>query len=57
MIFNPNNNDTGRAGIVYREIKRRITELVYKPGNKISEARIAQELGCGRSPVRTALSR
>src|SRR5258708_24821774 len=57
MIFNPNNNDMGRAGIVYREIKRRITELVYKPGDKISEARIAAELGCGRSPVRTAFSR
>jgi DNA-binding GntR family transcriptional regulator len=57
MIFNPSNNDMGRAGIVYREIKRRITELVYKPGDKISEARIAEELGCGRSPVRTAFSR
>jgi DNA-binding GntR family transcriptional regulator len=57
MIFNQNNNDMGRAGIVYREIKRRITELVYKPGDKISEARIAEELGCGRSPVRTAFSR
>jgi DNA-binding GntR family transcriptional regulator len=57
MIFNPSNNDLGRAGVVYREIKRRITELVYKPGDKISEARIAEELGCGRSPVRTAFSR
>src|SRR5258708_13178512 len=57
MIFNPTNTDMGRAGIVYREIKRRITELVYKPGDKISEARIAAELGCGRSPVRTAFSR
>jgi DNA-binding GntR family transcriptional regulator len=57
MIFNPNNNDMGCAGIVYREIKRRITELVYEPGDKISEARIAKELGCGRSPVRTAFFR
>jgi len=57
MIFDRNDHDTGRAGVVYREIKRRITELVYKPGDKISEARIAEELGCGRSPVRTAFSR
>lgn len=57
MIFDRNNHDMGRAGVVYREIKRRITELVYKPGDKISEARLAEELGCGRSPVRTAFSR
>jgi hypothetical protein len=40
--------DMGRAGVVYREIKRRITELVYKPGDKISEARLAEELGISR---------
>ncbi len=57
MIFNINDQDLGRAGVIYREIKRRITELVYKPGDKLSEARIAEELGCGRSPVRTAFSR
>ncbi|MCA1452986.1 GntR family transcriptional regulator [Bradyrhizobium sp. BRP22] len=51
------NQESGRAGVIYREIKRRITELVYKPGEKISESRIAEELGCGRSPVRTAFSR
>jgi DNA-binding GntR family transcriptional regulator len=50
-------NDNGRAALIHREIKRRITELVYKPGDKLSEARIAEELGCGRSPVRTAFSR
>jgi DNA-binding GntR family transcriptional regulator len=49
--------DNGRAAMIHREIKRRITELVYKPGDKLSEARLAEELGCGRSPVRTALSR
>jgi DNA-binding GntR family transcriptional regulator len=47
----------GPADVVHREIKRRITELVYQPGDKISEVRIAEELGCGRSPVRTAFSR
>jgi DNA-binding GntR family transcriptional regulator len=46
-----------RADVVYREIKQRITELRYAPGDKLSEARIAIELGVGRSPVRTAISR
>ena len=50
-------NDFGKAGVVYREIKRRITELHHKPGDKLSEARISSELGVGRSPVRTAFAR
>jgi DNA-binding GntR family transcriptional regulator len=57
MIRKISNNDLGRAGIVYRELKRRITELHYKPGEKLSEIRLAAELGFGRSPIRTALSR
>lgn len=57
MIGNTLNNDLGRAGVAYREIKRRITELFYKPGDKLSEVRIASELGFGRSPIRTAFSR
>lgn len=57
MIVSTLNNDLGRAGQAYREIKRRITELVYNPGDKLSEVRIANELGYGRSPVRTAFSR
>lgn len=50
-------NENNRANLIHREIKRRITELVYKPGDKLSEVRIAEELGCGRSPVRTAFAR
>lgn len=57
MIGTTPNSDLGRAGIAYREIKRRITELLYKPGDKLSEVRLASELGFGRSPVRTAFSR
>jgi DNA-binding GntR family transcriptional regulator len=57
MIGKVSNSDLGRAGIVYRELKRRITELHYKPGEKLSEIRLANELGLGRSPIRTALSR
>jgi DNA-binding GntR family transcriptional regulator len=57
MIRKISNSDLGRAGIVYRELKQRITELHYKPGEKLSEIRLAAELGFGRSPIRTALSR
>jgi DNA-binding GntR family transcriptional regulator len=49
--------DFKRANVVYHEIKRRIIELAYAPGDKLSEVRIAEELGVGRSPIRTALSR
>jgi DNA-binding GntR family transcriptional regulator len=49
--------DNGRASAICREIKRRITELVYSSGEKLSEARIADEFGCSRSPVHTAFVR
>jgi DNA-binding GntR family transcriptional regulator len=57
MIGNIPNNELSRAGVAYRELKRRITELFYRPGDKLSEVGIATELGFGRSPVRTAFSR
>jgi DNA-binding GntR family transcriptional regulator len=57
MIRKVSSSDLGRAGVVYRELERRITELHYKPGEKLSEIRLAAELGFGRSPIRTALSR
>lgn len=41
----------------YEEIKQRIIELRYPPGTKLSEARLAEELGCGRSPIRSAFAR
>jgi DNA-binding GntR family transcriptional regulator len=57
MIGNIPNNELNNAGVVYRELKRRITELFYKPGDRLSEVGIATELGFGLSPVRTAFSR
>lgn len=44
------------ATLVYNEIKQRIIGLHYPPGEKLSEARLADELGCGRSPIRTAFA-
>lgn len=41
----------------YNEIKRRIVELDFAVGEKLSEARLVSELGLGRSPIRTALAR
>lgn len=41
----------------YEEIKRRIIDLVYSPGTKLSEVQLADELGFGRSPIRTAFAR
>ena len=48
---------SGAAGAAYREIKRRIIEATYAPGEKLSEARLSAEFGLGRSPIRTALAR
>lgn len=49
--------DVNPAMAAYLEIKRRIVEVEYVLGEKLSEARLAEELGLGRSPIRTALVR
>jgi DNA-binding GntR family transcriptional regulator len=45
------------AARAYETIKSRIIDCSYPPGAKISEARLVDELGIGRSPIRTALAR
>lgn len=45
------------ATAAYEEVKRRIIDLAYAPGTKLSEARLVEELGYGRSPLRTAFAR
>jgi DNA-binding GntR family transcriptional regulator len=45
------------ASAVYRELKRRILNLDYRVGERLSEARLAEDLGVARSPVRSALAR
>lgn len=49
--------DLNPAMAAYLEIKRRIVEVEYVLGEKLSEARLINELGFGRSPIRTALAR
>jgi DNA-binding GntR family transcriptional regulator len=50
-------DDANSTSMVYREIKQRIVNLRYGIGERLSEARLAEELGVGRSPIRTALWR
>ena len=41
----------------YEKIKRGLLDLRYRPGEKLSETRLAEDLNLGRSPIRTALAR
>lgn len=41
----------------YRKIKEGILAVRYEPGQKLSEAKLAADLGVGRSPIRSALAR
>lgn len=41
----------------YSAIKKRILDFRYVPGERLSEAQLARELGLGRSPIRTALAK
>lgn len=46
-----------KADYVYEILRHRIIELEIPPGEKLSEERIAAELGVSRSPVKEALTR
>jgi DNA-binding GntR family transcriptional regulator len=50
-------NETVGLADAYRKIKDGILEVRYRPGQKLSEAKLAAEFGVGRSPVRSALAR
>jgi len=41
----------------YQEIKRKIVSLELSPGSVIDEARLKEDLGFGRTPIREALQR
>jgi DNA-binding GntR family transcriptional regulator len=45
------------ADMAYNKIKQAILDLVYRPGEKLSEVRLANDLNVGRSPIRSALAR
>ncbi|HEX3954863.1 MAG TPA: GntR family transcriptional regulator [Stellaceae bacterium] len=49
--------DVSAVEAAYRHIKQRIIAFFYPPGTKLSEVRLAREIGLGRSPIRSALAR
>jgi GntR family transcriptional regulator, rspAB operon transcriptional repressor len=50
------NDDSRMAGQAYKAIKERVIDGRYRPGQRLSEARLVQDLGLGRSPIRAALA-
>jgi len=42
--------------LVYEQLKKDIINLVYMPGEKLSEAKIAERYGVSRDPVRKAVA-
>src|ERR1043165_4108891 len=50
-------SDSSMAVHAYSAIKKRILDFRYVPGERLSEAQLAKELGLGRSPIRTALAK
>lgn len=55
--MSPSNKGSSPTMVAYQELKRRIVEVEYVLGEKLSEARLIEELGIGRSAIRTALAR
>jgi len=49
--------DVSSSFLAYTQIKGRIIDVTYQPGERLSETKLAEEFGLGRSPIRTALSR
>lgn len=44
-----------RSRRIYNELRERICILIYPPGTQFSEARLAQEFGVSRTPIRSIL--
>ncbi|MEU0407721.1 GntR family transcriptional regulator [Streptomyces griseorubiginosus] len=48
---------TGKSEAVYERLKGDIESLTLRPGAKLSEVRLGEELGASRTPVREAIRR
>jgi len=62
MSTSPTETGSGRrarAGVeqIYRELRERIVSVALRPGDALSEARIAERFGVSRTPVREAFRR
>lgn len=40
---------------IYKELKRRVIEMEYKPGDPINEKQLIEEFGVSRTPIREAI--
>lgn len=50
--YDERNREESISARVYREIKNKILQLDYLPGSYLTEARLAEEYGVSRMPVR-----
>lgn len=50
-------NKDGLSAQIYADLKKKIEQFVYKPGDRISEARLAQVYDVSRTPIKHSLSR
>ncbi|WP_144428524.1 GntR family transcriptional regulator, partial [Defluviitalea phaphyphila] len=48
---------SGLKEYVYHEVKKKLINNEIKPGERIWEEKIAEELGVSRTPVREAINR
>src|ERR1700747_2793371 len=53
----PRTGDSTMAVHAYAAIKKRILDFRYAPGERLSEAQLAKELGLGRQLIRSALAK
>ena len=55
--YDERNREESISARVYREIKNKILQLDYLPGSYLTEARLAEEYGVSRMPVRIAIQK
>lgn len=52
VVINDNRNNGSTRNIIYRHLKEEIITLKLKPGSKMSEMEVADQLNVSRTPVR-----
>ena len=57
MEISDNIRKATSADVVYEKMKNDIVTLFFKPGEKLSETKLAARYGVSRDPVRKAVSR
>jgi DNA-binding GntR family transcriptional regulator len=49
--------DSGSVARVYVELQKMAADFVFKPGERLNESRLSEQLGASRTPLREALNR